>query len=150
MRYSLSFVLVVSTCLVRCVLFLGGGGGNPAGDTPPPVWIAHNMRVNTVGYTTGHAKVATVVLPDGMTTLSDNTAEVFDSERESRSGPACSPVPFTDTALNVTYYFADFSPFDDPGTFYLQVPALGARRDGAVGAVPDRARRSGRRAHQPR
>jgi len=126
-RYPLSFVLVVSTCLLAACssLFPGGGGGNPAGDTPPPVWIMHAVRVDTVGYTTGHAKVATVVLPDGMTMLSDNTAEVFDLNGNLQW--ACQLTgPFTDMALNATYYFADFSPFDDPGTFYLEVPALGS------------------------
>ncbi len=127
MRQSLSFVLVASTCLVSAcsTLFPGGGGGNPAGDTPPPVWITHNVRVNTVGYTTGHAKVATVVLPDGMTTVSDDTAEVFDQNGNLQW--ACELTgPFTDMDLNATYYFADFTAFDDPGTFYLQVPGLGS------------------------
>ncbi len=125
MRHPLSFVLVGSTCLVAACssLFPSGGGGNPAGDTPPPVWITHNVRVNTVGYTTGHAKVATVVLPDGMTMLSDNTAEVFDVNGNLQWGCVLTG-PFTDTALNVSYYFADFSAFDDPGTFYVKVPSL--------------------------
>jgi endoglucanase len=126
-RYSLSFVLVVSTCLIAACssLFQGGGGGNPSGDTPPPVWITHNVRVNTVGYTTGHAKVATVVLPDGMTMLADSTAEVFDQNGNLQW--ACQLTgPFSDMTLNATYYFADFSSFDDPGTFYLQVPGLGS------------------------
>jgi endoglucanase len=126
-RYPLSFVLVGSTCLVAACssLFPGGGGGNPAGGTPPPIWISHSVRVNTVGYTTGHAKVATVVLPDGMTTVSDDTAEVFDLNGNLQW--ACQLTgPFTDEALSATYYFADFSAFDDPGTFYLEVPALGS------------------------
>jgi endoglucanase len=93
--------------------------------SPPPTWVTHNVRVDTVGYTTLHAKVATVVLPDGMTTLSDDTAEVFDLNGNLQW--ACEVTgPFTDAALNVTYYFADFTPFDDPGTFYVEVPALGS------------------------
>ena len=85
----------------------------------------HDIRVDTVGYTTGNAKVATVVLPDGMTTVSDKTAEVFGLNGNLQW--ACQLTgPFTDAALKATYYFADFSAFDDPGTFYLEVPALGA------------------------
>jgi endoglucanase len=118
-RSPLGFVLVASLCLAAAC------GGNSAVDTPPPVWITHNVRVNTVGYTTGHTKVATVVLPDGMTMLSDNTAEVFDQNGNLQWACVLTG-PFTDTDLNATYYFADFSPFDDPGTFYLRAPALGS------------------------
>jgi endoglucanase len=111
---QLSFILAVSTCL--------GAGCSSSGS---PSWITHAIRVDTVGYTTGHAKVATVVLPEGMTTVSDDTAEVFDLNGNLQW--ACQLTgPFTDTALNATYYFADFSAFDDPGTFYLEVPALGS------------------------
>ena len=132
MRYPLSFVLVVVTWLVAsCSTPVPGGGGGDAGggdaaaSIPLPIWVTHDVRVNTVGYTTGHAKVATVVLPDGMTTVSDDTAEVFDENGNLQW--ACQLTgPFTDEALNATYYFADFSSFDDPGTFYLEVPALGS------------------------
>jgi endoglucanase len=125
LRYKLSFVRLVPTCLVAACssLFPGGGGGNPSGTSSTPVWITHDVRVDTVGYTTGHTKVATVVLPAGMTTLSDTTAEVFDLSGNLQW--ACEVTgPFTDLALNATYYFADFTPFDDPGTFYVKVPAL--------------------------
>ena len=109
---QLGFVLVVSVCL----------GSACSGSSP--AWITHDIRVDTVGYTTGRAKVATVVLPAGMTTVSDQTAEVFDLNGNLQW--ACQMTgPFTDTALNATYYFADFSAFDDAGTFYLAVPALG-------------------------
>ena len=111
----LGFVLAVSACL--------GAGCSSGGGSP--VWITHHIRVDTVGYTTGHAKVATVVLPDGMTTVSDDLAEVFDVNGSLQWGCELTG-PFTDAALNVTYYFADFSAFDDPGTFYLKVPSLGS------------------------
>jgi len=91
------------------------------------------VRVNTVGYTTGHAKVATVVLPDGMTVLSNKTAEVLDQNGNLQW--ACLMTgPLTDTELNATYYFADFSSFDDPGTFHLRVQALGS--DETAQSVP--------------
>ncbi len=87
--------------------------------------MTHDVRVDTVGYTSGLVKVATVVLPDGMTRLSDETAEVFDLNGNLQW--ACEVTgPYTDAALNVTYYLADFTPFDDPGTFYVAVPALGS------------------------
>jgi endoglucanase len=112
--HQLSFALAVSISV---------GSGCSSSDLP--VWVTHDIRVDTVGYTTGHAKIATVVLPDGMTTVSDQTAEVFDVNGNLQW--ACQLTgPFTDTALNATYYFADFSAFDDPGTFYLAVPGLGS------------------------
>lgn len=115
-------------------LFPGGGGGNPAGDTPPPNWVTHDVRVNTVGYVSGRAKVATVVLPSGMTSLSDTTAEVFDLNGNLQW--SCTVTgPFSDPALDdLTYYFADFSPFDSPGTYYIKVPALGS--DGTEQSAP--------------
>jgi len=117
-------------------LFPGGGGGNPAGDTPPPAWVTHNVRVNTVGYVSGRAKVATVVLPSGMTALADTTAEVFDANGNLQW--SCTVTgPFSDPALdNLNYYFADFSPFDSPGTYTIKVPALGS--DGTEQSAPFR------------
>jgi endoglucanase len=134
LRFKNSLV-VVSACLVAACssLFPSGGGGNPAGNTPAPTWVTHNVRVDTVGYTTGHAKVATVVLPAGMTTLANQTAELLDMNGNLKW--TCQVTgPFTDTALNVTYYFADFTPFDDPGTFYVSVAALGS--DGTEQSAP--------------
>jgi endoglucanase len=130
-----SFFLVVPVSLVAACsgLFPGGGGGNPAGDVPPPTWVTHDIRVDTVGYVTGRVKAATVVLPAGMTALSDTTAEVFDLNGNLQW--ACTVTgPFSDTGLNVTYYLADFTPFDDPGTFYVEVPALGS--DGTAQSAP--------------
>ena len=140
MRLRPSFAVAVPFCLTAfglaaCgSLFPGGGGGNPAGDTPPPSWVTHNVRVNTVGYVSGRGKVATVVLPSGMTALPDTTAEVFDMSGNLQW--SCTVTgPFTDPALdNLTYYFADFSPFDNPGTYYVKVPALAPN---ATAKMPD-------------
>ncbi len=135
MRFNNSLVVVVTACLAAACssLFPSGGGGNPAGDTPAPTWVTHDVRVDTVGYTTGHTKVATVVLPAGMTTLSDQTAELLDMNGNLQW--TCQVTgPFTDAALNVTYYFADFTPFDDSGSFYVKVGALGS--DGTEQSAP--------------
>jgi endoglucanase len=87
-------------------------------------WVVHNVRVDSVGYTTGRTKVATVVLPPGMTALSNIEAEVLDLNGNLEW--ACQVTgPFTDSDLGITYYFADFSPFDGPGTFIIRVPGLG-------------------------
>jgi endoglucanase len=106
-------------------LFPSGGGGNPNGGGPAPTFVVHPIRVNTVGYVQGRAKVATVVLPAGATSLADMTAKVIDISgneiwRCQMTGP------MTDPKLdNSTYYFADFTAFDFPGTYTLFVPALG-------------------------
>jgi len=125
------FTSPIPVCLCFCLglagCFPSGGGGNPNGETSPPSFVTHNVRVDTVGYATGRAKVATVVLPAGMTALSDTTAEVFDLNDNLQW--ACTVTgPFTDASLamgGLTYYLADFTPFDDAGTFYVRVPALG-------------------------
>jgi endoglucanase len=129
LRLRPSFTVVASLCLAACglstcgSLFPSGGGGSPAGQTN---WVTHNVRVNTVGYVSGRAKVATVVLPSGMTALSNTTAEVFDGNGNLEW--SCTVTgPFTDPMLDdLTYYLADFSPFDDPGSYYVKVPGLGS------------------------
>jgi endoglucanase len=118
---------LVSAC---SSLFPSGGGG---AEPPSTNWITHNVRVDSVGYATGRAKVATVILPAGMTALADTTAEVFDLNGNLQW--ACTVTgPFSDSDLGITYYFADFSPFDESGTFYIAVPALGA--DTTAQSVP--------------
>ena len=77
--------------------------------------------------------LATVVLPSGMTALSDTTAEVLDINGNVQWSCMVTG-PFTDAALGVTYYFADFSPFNGSGTFYVKVPALGS--DGTEQSAP--------------
>lgn len=102
----------------------------PSNNTPPgstTEWTLHAVRVDTVGYLPGRAKVATVVLPTGMTSLADATAEIFDTNDNLQWG--CSLTgPLTDPALDITYYLADFTEFDidgsQDGTYYLKVPSL--------------------------
>jgi endoglucanase len=117
------FILACGLSSAACGLF-------PSNDTPPgstTAWTLHAVRVDTVGYLPGRAKVATVVLPAGMTSLSDATAEIFDTNDNLQW--ACSLTgPMTDPALDITYYLADFTEFDidgsQDGTYYLKVPSL--------------------------
>lgn len=135
-RFGLAAPLWLTACgLTAC------GGGSPGGDPPAPVvWVTHGVRVNTVGYVSGRGKVATVVLPSGMTALANTTAEVFDMNDNLQWSCKVSG-PFTDANLdNLTYYFADFSPFENPGTFYVKVPGLasdGTERSAPFQIAPD-------------
>ena len=91
MRLLFSFSLLASmglglACSAPSPGGAGGAGGGGAADPPATDWVVHDVRVDSVGYATGRTKVATVVLPAGMTALSDTTAEVFDLERESGVG----------------------------------------------------------------
>ena len=126
-RTSLSLSMVAGACFwAGCGSLLpSGGGGNPNGNGPSPTFVIHPVRVNTVGYVQGRAKIATVVLPTGMSSLPSAIAKVLDG-----SGTeiwSCTMTgPQTDPDLNnSTYYLADFSAFDSPGTYTLYVPALG-------------------------
>ena len=119
--------MVAVSCLsVGCGLLPSGGGGNPNGTAPLPTFTTHQVRVNTVGYALGRAKVATVVLPAGMTTLADMRAQVVDSS--GNVAWTCTMTgPNTDTDFNNSvYYFADFTAFDNAGTYTIAVPGLGS------------------------
>ncbi|MES1166138.1 MAG: hypothetical protein ABUR63_10285 [Verrucomicrobiota bacterium] len=82
-RISLSFAFLAALGGVAAgcgSLFpSGGGGGPPGGTTSNNSFVLHDVRVNTVGYAVGRAKVATVVLPNGMTSLSNTMAQVVDN-----------------------------------------------------------------------
>jgi endoglucanase len=125
---SLSLSLVAGTLLgAGCgSIFPSGGGGAPPGTSPTlQTFTVHNVRVNTVGYVQGRAKVATVVLPAAMTSLSDMTAQVVDIS--GNVAWTCTMTgPMTDPAVNnAVYYFADFTAFDNAGTYTINVPGLG-------------------------
>jgi endoglucanase len=107
-------------------IFPTGGGGAPPGTKGSlDTFTVHDVRVNTVGYVQGRAKVATVVLPAGMTTLSDVTAQIIDAS--GNVAWTCQMTgPMTDLGLNSSvFYFADFTAFDNAGTYKINVPALG-------------------------
>jgi endoglucanase len=127
-RSSLSLSIVAGACLsLSCGLFPSGGGGNPNGGGGPAVtFVVHQVRVNTVGYVQGRAKVATVVLPAGMATLDNTEARVVDISGNTLW--TCTMTgPQTDRDFNNSvYYLADFSAFDEPGTYTISVPGLGA------------------------
>lgn len=108
-------------------IFPSGGGGGPTGGggPDPSTLVVHNVRVDTVGYTVGRAKIATVVLPSGQSTLSDATAQVVDSSG-SVAWTCTMTGPMTDAAMNnAVFYLADFTAFDTAGTYTIAVPALG-------------------------
>src|SRR5678809_1316183 len=43
---------------------------------PPPALAVHPVRADSVGYLTAREKTVTIVLPDGMPSLADTTADV--------------------------------------------------------------------------
>ncbi len=105
----------------------GGGGGPPGGPAPKVAFTVHDVRVNTVGYARGRAKIATVVLPAGMTELPDMTAQVVKADDDTLAWSCTMTGPMTDPAMNkAVYYFADFTAFDEDGTYKIRVPALGS------------------------
>lgn len=124
MRSGISLSLLSFVGLAGCgTLF--PSGGSPSGGTTNQSFTVHSVRVDTVGYALGRAKVATVVLPPGMTALSDTTAEVIDIS--GNVAWSCTMTgPMTDSLMNdAVYYFADITAFDSPGTYTIRVPALG-------------------------
>lgn len=121
MLRSSSFLLAGIAGLAGCSLFF------PSGDKPDPVHtslIRHSVRVDSVGYVVGRAKVATIVLSPGMTTLSSTTAEVRRASDDMVVATCTVTGPATDPDTMVVYYRADFTPFDEIGEYYLVVPAI--------------------------
>jgi endoglucanase len=114
------------------------------GGSPPPMRKTssiHAVRVDTVGYVTDRMKVATVVLPAGMATLSDLTAEVRDAETDAVKWPCDLVGPTTDADTGVVYYTTDFTPFAEPGRYYISVAGIAengnAARSGDFRIAPD-------------
>lgn len=120
-RISLAFAFVAPLCGLAA-----GCGAAPSN----PSFVTHAVRVDTVGYAPERTKVATVVLPPGMTSLSDTTAQVVDSAGHvlwtcTLTGPMTDPV--ADSLGNhLVYYFADFTPFKTGGAYTVNVPGLGS------------------------
>jgi endoglucanase len=133
---SLSFLLAFGGC---SILIPGEGGGSTsqsqdggAADGGESGFVTHAIRVDTVGYLPDRAKVATVVLPTGMSSLTNANAEVRAVSDDSVVWPCELKGPATDPDTGVTYYTADFSSFTTEGAYYLSAPGL------LVGGVPAR------------
>jgi endoglucanase len=93
---------------------------------PPPAmqWDIHAVRANSVGYLMGREKTVTVVLPSGMTALTDASADVRSAANDSVVWSCALTGPTADTATNTIVYAGDFTPFDEAGDFYIAVPSL--------------------------
>jgi endoglucanase len=116
----------------------------PSNNIPAPnmtTFDVHPIRVNTVGYVTSREKLATVVLPDGMTSLANAAAEVHTASDGALVWPCYLIGPTVDPDTNLTYYIADFSPFDQAGEFYVAAPGLtvdgAAARSATFDIAPD-------------
>ena len=70
----------------------------------------HPVRVDTIGYINDRAKRATIVLPTGVTTLSDTTAEVRAAADDSVVWTCTVTGPMNDGTTGATVYIADFTP----------------------------------------
>jgi endoglucanase len=84
------------------------------------------VLVNSVGYLSDAAKLATVVAPGGSTVEIHNDADGALAWSGSLTGP------LTDTGDPL--FVADFSEFSQPGRYYLEVPGLGKSVSFNVGA----------------
>jgi endoglucanase len=126
-----SFVLVSLTLgLSGCSIIIPGGGGgsaNSGGDSA--TFVTHAIRVDTVGYLPDRAKLATVVLPSGVMSLTDTTAEIRAASDDSVVWTCEVTGPNKDPDTGVTYYVADFSPLTELGDYYVATPGL--KVDGA-------------------
>ena len=116
---ALSAPLLLVVPLSGCdVLFSG---------TPTPMVqesSIHAVRLDTVGYINGRMKIATVVLPAGMTTIATPTAEVRNASTDAVVWPCDLIGPKTDPDTMAIYYIADFTAYAESGEFYVAVPGL--------------------------
>jgi endoglucanase len=113
----------------------------PSNDIQPgstTTWTVHSIRVDTVGYLRARAKVATVVPPTGTPDLSGAVAQIFSMNGVPQWSCQLSNA-MTDPDTQQTYYWADFTGFDDPGIYYVAIPSLGAdpRAQSALFEVSD-------------
>lgn len=91
---------------------------------PPEVFELHAVRADSVGYLIGRAKTVTIVLPPGMTPLTDTTADVREAANDNVVWSCVVTGPITDPDTNTTVYIGDFTAFDDVGDFYISLPNL--------------------------
>ena len=129
-----AFVACAVASSVGCSAFF------PSSDKPssPPVsqvWVTHAIRVDSVGYVSGREKLATIVLPTGMTTLADTTAEVRSAADDAVVWTCTVTGPRTDPDTGAVIYVGDFTPLSDVGTFYIQAPGLVDAKTGVAKSV---------------
>ena len=117
----------------------------PSSDKEAPpiteVWSVHAVRANSVGYVSNRAKRVTIVLPSGMSSLPEASADVRDSANGNVLWTCTLTGPMTDNATQSTYYVGDFTPFTTPGSYYVAVPSLtdanGVARSAPFRIAPD-------------
>ena len=115
---SLVPLLVVSGC---GVFFPSGEQAQPPTSTGA---IIHAVRADSVGYISNREKRVTIVLPAGMTSLQDTTAEVRDASTDDVVWSCTVTGPMNDATTGTTVYVGDFTPFMSPGNYYIAVPGL--------------------------
>ena len=123
------FPILTFTSLAVVVLASGCDSIFPSGSEPwkPPMtgsFTNHPVRVDTIGYINDRAKRATIVLPTGVTTLSDTTAEVRAAADDSVVWTCTVTGPMNDGTTGATVYIADFTPMTASGSYYIAVPSL--------------------------
>ena len=121
-RFAALVVVCLSPGFAGCSVFFPSNNIEP----PPPAmtWEIHPVRANSVGYVSDRAKLATIVLPAGMTSLADTTAEVRDAATDAVVAPCVVTGPTSDMATSSTIYVADFTSFTTAGDYYVAVPGL--------------------------
>jgi endoglucanase len=107
-----------------CSVLFPSSNYEPPPPPPPTQWELHAVRANTVGYKTDRVKAVTIVLPSGMTSLADASADVRSAANDTVLWSCALTGPTTDAATNTTVYVGDFTPFEDVGDFYIAVPSL--------------------------
>ena len=113
---ALAFVL---PCSGGCSVFFPSGA-----EPPPPPLPTHAVRANSVGYLKDRVKTVTIVLPPGMTSLSDTSADVRAAANDTVVWSCALTGPTTDPDTSATVYVGDFTAFDASGDYYISAPGL--------------------------
>jgi len=103
-----------------CSVFAPSGS---SGAAPPPL-PAHAVHANSVGYLTSREKTVTIVLPAGMTSVANTTADVRVAANDVVVWSCVVTGPTTDADTGATVYVGDFTGFDAAGDYYISLPGL--------------------------
>jgi endoglucanase len=82
------------------------------------------VRANSVGYVKDRVKTVTIVLPPGMTSLSDTSADVRAAANDTVVWSCALSGPTIDPDTGATVYVGDFTAFDSSGDYYIAAPGL--------------------------